>query len=810
MSDGAASTPKRSAKLADFLASTVVFLVALPLCIGIAVACGVPAERGLITGIIGGIVVGVFSGAPLLVSGPAASLIVPVVDLIREHGFAALAPVVMLAGVWQALAGVLRLGGWFRAVAPAVISGMLIGIGVLIFTSQLHVCVDVAPQKSFFENVIALPASVIHGRAGHGSLAPLIISSSTILIIVFWDRIRPKALKLMPGQLIALVFVTGATALIAPDVKFLDISPNFFDGLAVTTSSDIAALKNLKLVGLSFVFAFVASAATLLTASAIDQRQTRTKTNYDREMLAQGIGNLLTGAVGGLPMTGVIVRSSVNVDAGAQTRMSTILHGIWILLFVSAAPEILELIPQAILGAILVYTGYRLIDGKVFVTLWQQGRAELAICLVTLFGVVFIDLFIGILAGLAAAVAKIVYTFARLDIRSEPRAGGQIQDLHLKGSATFLQLPYLASALDEVPIDRELHVHIDRLDHIDQACLQLLSTWSTRRESEGHPGMEVAWDELTNRYRHALVGTGESPTRSLMSMVWEEWKQIYAPRGGQAPNAAADQRDDFLDAERTRVQLDAESLDDVVRAAAERLAPLAGVSSEALTATLRGRVEGHVALGGGVSVPHAPVAGLERSLAALVTTKRPIDVAGEEADLFFILLAPEDDPRAHLRALAHVGRLCHDEGLLKGLRGATTPEDAIRTLRAFDAAVMDTGSGFQLDSRVLAVVDAQTPERAKNVGRLVRSAFGNAAVGTSSDSVAFDVVRRVLRLSRTTQMIIVALDEPDVDVLRTLLREEQRVVSGDQCPIFVLRGDVVMRDAEPSEGSEAQNAQPSG
>ncbi len=809
MSEGADASPKRSRRLADFLASTVVFLVALPLCIGIAVACGVPAERGLITGILGGIVVGFFSGAPLLVSGPAASLIVPVVDLIRDHGIAALAPVVMLAGVWQALAGVLRLGVWFRAVAPAVISGMLIGIGVLIFASQLHVCVDVDPQKTFVDNVLALPASVLHGRPGHGGFAPLLISSSTILIIVFWDRIRPRALKLVPGQLLALVFVTGAAALASVNVKYLDISPSFFDALQVTSTSDVAMLKNFELIGLSFVFAFVASAATLLTASAIDQMQTRTKTNYDREMIAQGVGNLLTGVVGGLPMTGVIVRSSVNVDAGAQTRLSTILHGIWIVLFVSAAPQVLELIPQASLGAILVYTGYRLIDGKVFVTLYRQGRLELGICLVTLFGVVFIDLFIGIIAGLAAAVAKIVYTFARLDVRSEPRVGADVQDLHLKGSATFLQLPYLASALDEVPVNRELHVHIDGLDHIDQACLQLLSTWSNRRESEGHPGMVVEWDELTNRYRNALVGTGQAPTGSLMSMVWQEWKQIYAPGKGQTPAASADPWEDFIDAKRTRVQLDAHSLDDVVLAAAQSLAPLAGVSTEALTATLRERVEGHVALGGGISVPHAPVAGLERSLAALVTTKRPVDVAGEEADLFFVLLAPEADPRAHLRTLAHVGRLCHDEGLLKGLREATTSEAAVRTLRAFDAAVLDTGTGFQLDTRVLAVVDALTPDRARNVGRLVREAFGNAAVGTSTENVAFDVVRRVLRLSRGTQLIVVALDEPDVQVLHTLLREEQRVASQELCPTYLLRGDVVARDPEaPMEPD--QNAQPSG
>lgn len=772
--------------LPDFLASTVVFLVALPLCIGIAVACGVPAERGLVTGIIGGTVVGIFSGAPLLVSGPAASLIVPVVDLIQTHGLPALAPVVVLAGVWQALAGVLRLGKWFRAVAPAVIVGMLVGIGLLILASQLHVGIDAEPRASFVDNLIYFPQALLERPGGKGRLAPLLISSATIGLIVAWDRLKPKALVLMPGQLVSLVLVTAATVLSGADVIFLDISPDFFAGLAPPRPSDFKMVLKPDVVGLSLMFAFVASAATLLTANAIDQRQTRSKTKYDKEMLAQGIGNMLTGAVGGLPMTGVIVRSSVNVDAGAQTRRSTILHGVWILLFVSAAPEILELIPRASLGAILVYTGYRLIDRRSLVSLYRQGRAELAICLITLFGVVFIDLFVGILAGLAAAISKIVYTFAKLEIRSEADPSRMVHDLHLTGSATFLQLPRLASELDAVPDDRELHVHIDQLDHIDHACLQLLSSWNTGRETAGKPGMIVEWDELTQRYRNALVGgaRGRAPRNSIMSTIWEEWKHLYAPR----PNSEVVPEDAqaFIDADRVRVQVEAGSLVDVVAAAAEALAPVAGRPEGVLREALAGRIEGHVVLGGGISVPHAPIEGLDESIVSLVTTKGPVAVGDGEADLFFVLLAPHDDPRKHLQSLAHVGRLCHDQSLLDDLRDATDSEEAARVLRAVDRAVFDTGTVSR--ARRLAVIEVEEQGRVSQVVHMANEAFGRSTSGSGrTEPVA--TIRRALGASPTSHYVLVNLVERDLPVLQALLEEEGRLVGRVPCRFHMLRSD---------------------
>jgi MFS superfamily sulfate permease-like transporter/mannitol/fructose-specific phosphotransferase system IIA component (Ntr-type) len=769
------AAPATSGWLPDFLASMVVFLVALPLCIGIAVACGVPAEYGLVTGIIGGIIVGVASGAPLLVSGPAASLIVLVNDVIADHGLIALGPVVALCGVWQIFAGVFKLGQWFRAVAPAVIQGMLIGIGVIIFTSQLHVCLDADPARSFLENVVTLPKSL-----SGDFLAPLLISAISIGLIATWPKFRPKKLELVPGQLVALVVVTIGAQVLASDVRFLEMSPNFFDGLAPPALADYRMLLSTDLVVISLVFAFVASAATLLTANAIDQRQNFSKADYDKEMLAQGIGNTLTGFVGALPMTGVIVRSSVNVDAGARTRRSTILHGIWILLFVVAAPQLLELLPRASLGAILVYTGYRLIDVKAMKALYQQGRSELAICLITLFGVVLLDLFTGIIAGLAVAILKIVWTFAHLEIKGERGASEGIYDLHLLGSATFLQVPRLARALDDVPDDCELHVHIDWLDHIDHACLQLLSTWSESRESGGRAGMVVEWDELTNRYKKAVVGGGrEAPTPgSPVSVLWAEWKRMYAPR-----RPLSDVRRDFIGPEQIQIRVDAKDLEGVIRAGARALASRARRDPEALANALLEHIEDHVGLGSGTSVPHAVFPGLRESVAALVTTQEPMAIDGDDVDLFFVLLAPPDAPQLHLQTLAHIGRLCHDERLLATLRSSTTPDEAAEALRRAEETTLD--SGVFVSPRMLAVVELDDPDRAKRMRDVVSEAFGDVMLGEAADDQMLRMVRRVVR-SRADTLMLVPILEQDVEMLQALLEEEHRLLDVETCRVHLL------------------------
>lgn len=770
--------------LQDFLASVVVFLVALPLCIGIAVACGVPPERGLITGIVGGIVVGVISGAPLLVSGPAASLIVLVAEIVsKEGGLIALAPIVMMAGVWQLIAGTLKLGQWFKAVAPAVIQGMLIGIGVIIFCSQLHVAVDVQPKSGFIANLLALPATYSGlFKNGLASAAPLAVGGGTILLMLLWTKYRPEKLKLVPGQLVALVIVAAAAGFGGAKVIFLEMSDNFFQGLRMVTVADMKGLLSGSAIVSSFIFAFVASAATLLTAAAIDQRQTHSQADYNKEMRAQGLGNLCSGFVGGLPMTGVIVRSSVNVDAGARTRGSTIMHGIWLLIFVTLAPNILELIPRASLGAILVVTGWKLMDVEALKRLYSQGRSELVICLITLVGVVGVDLFSGIIAGLVAAVIKLVYTFTSMDLRSEVDEELKTHHLHLAGSATFVRLPFIADALNEVADDNQLQVHINRLDHIDHACLELLSGWNQRREQLGQPGMLVEWSELSKRYREAVSGTRQArPSKSLLRVVWEEWKWIY--RGG--PEVPAVQR--WLEPERVSMGHQAEKLDDVLRQATRLLAPHTDLDAESILAALRERPEGHIGLGEGVSLPHAPIAGLKSPQVALITTQTAIEVDGVKSDVFFVVLAPEDNHHDHLTALARVGRLCHNTGLLEQLRHAKNADEAVKAVAATETALTEEPpSGQTARQRVLAVIEVAHRD-SSDIANIIAEKFGQP-VKAKAGEVSFDMVASVLGLPKTHQALIVSLEVGDLPVVRALLREQVQLEPNEVARLHILRG----------------------
>ncbi|MEM1008229.1 MAG: SulP family inorganic anion transporter, partial [Myxococcota bacterium] len=345
----------------EFVASWVVFLVALPLCMGIAMASQVPIALGLWTGIVGGIVVGLLAGSPLQVSGPAAGLIVLILQIVKSHPQAEalriLAVIVFLGGILQMLAGILRLGQWFRAVSPAVIHGMLAGIGVLIFSSQFHVMIDERSKDSGWKNLLAIPVSVLKAGesffAGGNSTHHLAagIGVFTILTVVLWNHFRPKALRLLPGPLLGIVLATCVCAVSTPAIKYVKFSESLIGSI---NWLDLSALWRLiwcvDIWVSACVIAFIASAETLLCASAVDQMHQGVRTKYDKELFAQGVGNILCGVLGALPMTGVIVRSSANVDAGAKTRFSSIFHGVWLLLAVVFFASWLNAIPKAALA----------------------------------------------------------------------------------------------------------------------------------------------------------------------------------------------------------------------------------------------------------------------------------------------------------------------------------------------------------------------------------------------------------------------------------------------------------------------------
>ena len=488
--------PWREALPKDILASVVVFLVALPLCMGIAIASGLPPAAGLVTGIVGGIVVGAIAGSPLQVSGPAAGLAVIVWQLVQQFGVAKLGIIILLAGVLQLAAGLLRFGQIFRAVSPAVIHGMLGGIGVLIFASQFHVMVDDVPKGSGIANLLSIPAAVMRGvfpLDGSTHHQAALIGLVTIGVLILWLRFAPKRVKIVPGHLVAVVVAVALAQLLAFGIKFVSVPANLFATLTFPNADTLRAIGDPAILKAALALAFIASAETLLCATAIDQRHDGPRTDYDRELAAQGVGNVICGVVGALPMTGVIVRSTANVEAGARTRSSAMLHGIWILLLVTIAPFVLALIPVASLAAILVYTGYKLVNPMQMKKLWTHGRSEFAIYAVTLVAIVVTDLLTGVMVGFAVSVAKLIYTFTHLRITTTRE--GEVHHVHLEGAATFLRLPVLAKALERVPRSGELHVHIEQLSYVDHAALETILNWERQAERAGGR-LVLEWEEL--------------------------------------------------------------------------------------------------------------------------------------------------------------------------------------------------------------------------------------------------------------------------------------------------------------------------
>jgi MFS superfamily sulfate permease-like transporter len=497
--------PRTSTWNQDLQASVVVFLVALPLCMGIAVASGVGPVAGLVTGAVGGLIVGVLAGSPLQVSGPAAGLTVIVANLVSNQGPgpAMLGVIVCLAGLIQVAAGLAGLGQWFRAVSPAVIRGLLGGIGVLLVATQVHVMVDDLPRASGLDNLLSIPEALWKGvipSADHSHDDAARIGILTMLVTLFWKPLAPRPLRKLPGALVGVVVASLVAGLRHAEVHFVAIPDDLTGGLTFPTWEAWQQLLEQPILVGAVTVAVVASAETLLCAAAVEQMSPGARTRYDRELFAQGIGNTLCGLLGALPMTGVIARSAANVEAGARTRLSAILHGVWLLLLVALFPEVLRCVPTASLAAILVVTGWKLFDPKAVRELAQVGRSEVVIYLATIAGIVVLGLLWGVLIGFGLAVLKLLDTFSRLSIRTEEKTDPPRTVLCLEGAATFIRLPRLAAALEAVPPSTELHVHLEKLSYIDHACMELLIHWEKQHEATGG-SLVMDWESLTARFR---------------------------------------------------------------------------------------------------------------------------------------------------------------------------------------------------------------------------------------------------------------------------------------------------------------------
>ena len=469
--------------LRDVSASLVVFLVAMPLCMGIAIASGVPPERGLLTGIIGGIVVGALSGSPLQVSGPAAGLVVMVFAVVEQYGIPALAPILLLAGALQCLAGLLRLGRWFRAISPAVVHGMLAGIGVLIVAGQVHVLMDGKPKAGGLDNLLAAPGAFLGllPLDGAGGEAALLAGLVTIGVMLGWEKLRPASLRLVPGALLGVLAGTAVAAALALPVQHVTVPDRLWDAVALPDGAALGQMLQPGIMLTALALAFVASTESLLSASAVDRMQDRVRTNYDRELWAQGAGNALCGLLGGIPMTGVIVRSSANVQAGAMTRLSTILHGILILAFVALLPGVLRLVPTAALAGVLVVTGWRLVSvHHVRELLRDHGWMPVAIWLATFGGVVAAGLLTGVLAGLALSAVESVRHLRRAGFRVREVDAGGATELWLAGTATFLRLPQLLSAVEAAPPGHDVRIRTRGVWHMDHTFASMLQQLAAR------------------------------------------------------------------------------------------------------------------------------------------------------------------------------------------------------------------------------------------------------------------------------------------------------------------------------------------
>ena len=506
----------------DLPASLVVFLVAVPLSLGIAAASGAPVMAGLIAAAVGGIVAGSLGGSPLQVSGPAAGLTVIVAGLIEQFGWPATCAITAGAGVLQALLGVAKVGRVALAIAPVVVHAMLAGIGITIVLQQVHVMLGAESASEAWENIMTMPGSVFAADIAAAALGAVVIA-----LLLGWKYL-PAAIRRIPAPLVAVI---AATALSLP----FNVDRVTFDGslLGALSLPELPA-GNWTAAAIGVVtIALIASVESLLSAVAVDKMHHGPRTNFNRELLGQGAANVTSGMLGGLPVTGVIVRSATNLEAGARTRKSAILHGIWVLVFSLLLAGLIQLIPQAVLAGLLIVIGSRLVRTADIRTARRTG--DLTVYGVTLFCVVFVNLLVGVLTGLVLAVALVLWRVARASIHAEPLGtGGGRWRVVIDGSCSFLSLPRLSTVLASVPAGSHATVELE-VDFLDHPVHDTLDAWRGRHVANG--GTVAIEESGTATLHDAQAGPpSRGSSRSALRggfAPWRSWQQRLLP--GHAP-----------------------------------------------------------------------------------------------------------------------------------------------------------------------------------------------------------------------------------------------------------------------------------
>jgi len=506
----------------DVPASIVVFLVAMPLCMGIALASGAPPFSGLISGIIGGIIVGAFSGSSLGVSGPAAGLAVIVLNAITDLGsFEIFLVAVILAGIIQVIMGFAKAGIIAYFFPSSVIHGMLAGIGIIIFLKQIPHAFgyDKDPEGDFEFNQVDGHNTFdeLLNMLDFISLGVLIISAVSLLILLIWETKaikQQKFSKIIPGPFVAVtvgiilntLFQGNPTLEIAKEhlvnVPVPESVDDFFGNFRLP---DFSALSNPKVYITAIVIAAVASIETLLCVEASDKQDTLKRiTPTNKELKAQGIGNIIAGFIGGLPVTQVIVRSSANQQSGGKTKASTVMHGFLILISIIAIPKVLNMIPFGVLAAILLVVGYKLAKPSLFKKIAKEGMGQLVPFVVTVIGIVFTDLLMGIALGVVVAIFVILRNNFKVpfNVKGDSQEGIEHVKVILSEDVTFLNKASLLRTLNNLSDNSIVTIDASKNNFIHFDALEIIEDFMVNASTRN---IEVRTIELYDHKQKELI-----------------------------------------------------------------------------------------------------------------------------------------------------------------------------------------------------------------------------------------------------------------------------------------------------------------
>ncbi|MFC9972975.1 SulP family inorganic anion transporter [Spirillospora sp. NPDC127200] len=507
----------------DLLASFVVFLVAIPLSLGIAVAAGAPIAAGLIAAIVGGVVAGALGGSPLQVSGPTAGLTVIVASLIQTYGWRATCAITLMGGLLQLALAACRVARTALAVSPAVVHGMLAGVGVVLILAQVHIVLGGEPQHSALANLRELPGQVLHPQSH-----PALLGALTIGVMLLWSQLAKRrergplaALgRWVPGPLPAIALATLTAWLLGWNAPRVDLP----DTLLGDWQAPVLPEGSLpSIVGAAASVGLVAAVESLLCSVTIDQQRPAGvgRADLDRDLFGQGAGNMVSGLLGGLPIAGVIVRSTANLEAGARTRLSAILHGVWVLVLALSCGPVIEQVPLAALAALLVVLGVKTLDMTRISDLRHHREAPAYFA--TLLGVVVLGLGEGVLLGIGVMAVLALRRLTRLSIRVEEAiptacAAPDLAGWHVVvvGTLTFLGVPKVTRVLQQIPAGAAVDLDLD-VDFMDHAAFDAIHQWRLAHERQGG---RVDIDEVHESWYERAVTGDASPRKSSSSARW--------------------------------------------------------------------------------------------------------------------------------------------------------------------------------------------------------------------------------------------------------------------------------------------------